>query len=678
MTLKRIILNSVKLGIFRHNMQMEKEALLKYVSKSFRASERYLQDAHDSYRMKQKFCWEGKQWDDREYQERITYGRRTITINMLPRYVNQILNDARLSIPTIKIKSLQVDGDEVNDKNTKVLDSIVSHIQVKGNAQIAYSTALKSAISGGYGFCKLAIDYIDKESFDLALIFERVIDPTMVFYDVSSEAIDASDWNYCIVKKLYTKEDFKLEYDNNPDELNTMYYDVDSLPDKTQEHESSKYIVYEAWIKEKTKNIMFLSLDGNKHTISMKEFKEHFGMEPEKAKEEMMIDNYRDVQDSRIYRVNIYNHHILDEIEWPGTMIPVIPIWGEEYISVNNKRMFRSAIDDSLEPQREYNFHRSAEAEMKGLQPLAPLLMPKGSIAEEDRNDWEESNLKPKVFLEFDPDVGGNYRPQRLPYSQISAGEQELSFASSNDLKETSGLSDASIGKRSNEVSGRAILARQRKGEIGTYVFNENMKNAMIYIGRLLIEAIPKVYKDQQAMKIVGQDLMGNRVTKDLDLSQMDWSVGKYDVFVEIGYGTMTQRDEVRENLILMMERLGPEAAAIIAPKFVQLLNFPGSDDIAKLFEVMLPPPVQNILRNNDEIENMGKDEIIFLFKRMEMDFKELEEQMQQMQQMMQMQEIEHKQDMEKEKLKSMTDIQEALIRANAQVEAANAKVMEV
>ena len=642
---------------------MNDQVLANYVEKSFKASEKYLKDIHEAYRKKQKFCWEGKQWDDWEYNDRISNGRRTLTINMLPRYVNQILNDARLSIPTIKIKSLQVSEDDNNEQKVKALDSIVSHVQIKSNAQTSYSTALKCAITGGYGFYKLGIDYLDQETFDLGLMFERVIDPTTVFYDVTSEALDASDWSYCIIKRYVTKDEFKMKYDEDPDEVMNQDYSGNSIRNREMMNEVNKYIIYESWVKERTSMLLFETLEGGqKQKMSQKEFKELYGMTANEAQENMFIGNQRMVDDIKVYICDMFNKVKMDEKEWPGKNIPVIPVYGEEYVAMNNKRMFRSAIDDALEPQKEYNFHRSAEAEMKGLQPLAPLLMPKGSVAEEDRSDWEESNRKPKVFLEFDSDVGQGYRPQRMMYSQISVGEQELAMQSSNDLRETSGLSDASVGKRSNEVSGRAILARQRKGEISTYVFNDSMRNAMIYTGRCILEAIPHVYNNQQSMKIVGRDLMGNMLNQELDLTQLDFNnFGQYDVYVEIGYGTTTQRDEIRENLILMMERLGPEGASIIAPKFVQLLNFPGADDVSKLFEVMLPPQIQNILADPNNIEQMDKDEIINMFKQMEFEYNNLQEQMQQMQQQMEMEQIKSQQEQEKIKLQGMIDSQQLI-----------------
>ena len=653
-------------------MQMNDQVLINYIEKNYKESEKYLKEIHDDYRKKQKFCWEGKQWDEIEYNERIRNGRRTLTINMLPRYVNQILNDARLSIPTIKIKSLQVSETENNETKVRALDAIVSHIQIKSNAQTVYSTALKCAISGGIGFYKLGIDYLNEESFDVGLMFERIIDPTTIFYDVNSESLDASDWSYCIIKRYFNKQEFKIKYDQDPDEVMNYDYTGHTIRNREMMNEVNKYIVYESWIKERVPMLLFETLDGRKMKMSQSEFKEQFGISAKEAQENMFIGNQRTVNDVKVYVCDIFNKVKLEEKEWPGKNIPIVPIYGEEYISTDNKRKFRSAINDSMDPQIDYNVHRSAVAEMEALQPLAPLLMPKGSIAAEDKNDWEEANRKPKVFLEFDPDVGNGFKPTRMIQSQISLGERDLAAQSSNDLKETSGLSDANLGRRSNEVSGRAILARQRKGEIATYVFNDSMKNAMIYTGRCILEAIPHVYNNQQSMKIVGRDFMGNMLNKELDLKKLDFNnFGQYDVYVEIGYGTTTQRDDIKENLLLMMERLGPEAASIVAPKFVQLLNFPGADDVAKLFETMLPPKIQNLLSDPKNIEQMDKEDVISMFKQIEFEYNQMQEQMQQMQQQMEIDKIKAQQEQEKIKLQGMIDTQQLILELQTKLQIA-------
>ena len=47
------------------------------------------------------------------------------------------------------------------------------------------------------------------------------------------------------------------------------------------------------------------------------------------------------------------------------------------------------------------------------------------------------------------------------------------------NMKSIMGLYDASLGARSNETSGRAILARERQGDVATFMYHDNL-NASI------------------------------------------------------------------------------------------------------------------------------------------------------------------------------------------------------
>ena len=62
---------------------------------------------------------------------------------------------------------------------------------------------------------------------------------------------------------------------------------------------------------------------------------------------------------------------------------------------------------------------------------------------------------------------------------QIEGALIEQADTAANDLNDISNLHEASLGKQSNEVSGRAILARQRVGETGTIVYQDNLELAI-------------------------------------------------------------------------------------------------------------------------------------------------------------------------------------------------------
>jgi hypothetical protein len=74
------------------------------------------------------------------------------------------------------------------------------------------------------------------------------------------------------------------------------------------------------------------------------------------------------------------------------------------------------------------------------------------------------------------------------------------------DMKDVTGLHDASLGARSNETSGKAILARQREGDVATYIYQDNLKAAIAECGKVIEEWIPQTYDTVREIRVLGAD----------------------------------------------------------------------------------------------------------------------------------------------------------------------------
>jgi hypothetical protein len=58
----------------------------------------------------------------------------------------------------------------------------------------------------------------------------------------------------------------------------------------------------------------------------------------------------------------------LQENDWPGQFIPIIPVYGDE-VDVEGKRYFRSLIRDAKDAQRMFNYWRTTTTELIALAP---------------------------------------------------------------------------------------------------------------------------------------------------------------------------------------------------------------------------------------------------------------------------------------------------------------------
>ena len=148
------------------------------------------------------------------------------------------------------------------------------------------------------------------------------------------------------------------------------------------------------------------------------------------------------------------------------------------------------------------------------------------------------------------------------------------------------GLHDASLGARSNETSGRAILARQREGDVSTFHYIDNLSRAIRHAGRILIDLIPKVYSAQRMVRILGPDgapalvevngqgaVPGGRI--------FDLAAGRYDLTVRAGPSFASRREEAASQMIELI-RAYPPAAPLIGDLLARNLDWPGADEVAR------------------------------------------------------------------------------------------------
>jgi hypothetical protein len=196
-----------------------------------------------------------------------------------------------------------------------------------------------------------------------------------------------------------------------------------------------------------------------------------------------------------------------------------------------------------------------------------------------------------------------------------SSGLLQAKAGASEDIKSTTGQYDASLGMRSNERSGKAILARQREGDVGTYHYGDNLARGVRHIVRQLVDLIPKVYDTQRVARIIGMDGetkmvklnpdQPEAVRKITDQNNPDVviekiynpNVGKYDVVVATGPGYATKRQEALEAMAQLLQG-NPQLWAVAGDLFIKNMDWPGAQEMSKRFAKTIDP---KLMSENDK-----------------------------------------------------------------------------
>jgi hypothetical protein len=292
---------------------------------------------------------------------------------------------------------------------------------------------------------------------------------------------------------------------------------------------------------------------------------------------------------------------VLDTIDWAGRFIPIVPVYGDE-VYLEGRRHLRSLVRDAKDPQRMFNYWRTTSTELVALAPRAPFIGPKGAF-KSDADKWASANTESHAYIEYD----GQVPPERQAFAGVPAGALQEAMNASDDIKSILGLFDASLGAASNENSGRAILARQREGDVSTFHFIDNLSRAIRHAGRIMIDLIPQVYSTPRMLRVLGPG--GEPLTVAVNQPSQptpqgasspaaplqavfDLSAGKYDLTVEAGPSFTTRREEAASQMIALIQAF-PQAAPVLGDLLAKNLDWPGADEIAQRLKLLLPPQLQ-------------------------------------------------------------------------------------
>jgi hypothetical protein len=87
---------------------------------------------------------------------------------------------------------------------------------------------------------------------------------------------------------------------------------------------------------------------------------------------------------------------VLEETDWPGMNIPIVPVFGEE-VKIGKRTVRHGLTRFARDPQRMVNYYSSAEAEVVALQPKAPWLATKRTSRKQEM--WASANTEAHPVL---------------------------------------------------------------------------------------------------------------------------------------------------------------------------------------------------------------------------------------------------------------------------------------
>ena len=532
--------------------------------------------------------------------------RPCLTINKLPQHVRMVTNEQRQNRPSGKV--IPAD-DNADVQVAAIYDGMVRHIEYMSDADVAYDTACENQVTYGEGYIRILTEYCDEDSFDQDLRIGRVRNSFSVYMDPMAQDPTGADAEFCFITEDLTKEEYEREYPNAAPLSSMLASGV-----------GDQYL--SQWLDENTVRIAeYFYYTHKKETLNLYPGNNSFfeGTPEDKDMKRMGVKPIRSRQVDRrkVMWMKTNGFEVLQEQEWAGKWIPVVRVIGNEF-EVEGQIYISGLVRNAKDAQRMYNYWTSQEAEMLALAPKAPFIGYGGQF-EGYEMQWKTANTTNWPYLEVNPDVTDGAGavlplPQRAAPPLPQTGLIQAKMGASEDIKSTTGQYDASLGVGGNERSGRAILAREKQGDTGTYHYVDNLARAIRHITRQLVDMIPKIYDTERIARIVGIDGEVDMVKinpeqpepvkeiRDMESGILiekiyNPGVGKYDVVVTTGPSYMTKRQESMDAMSQILQG-NPQLWAVAGDLFVKNMDWPGAQELADRLAKTIDP---KLLENGDK-----------------------------------------------------------------------------
>jgi len=587
----------------------------------------------------------GDQWPVELQNSRNLESRPVLTINKLDGYCRQVTNQQRQQRPRIKVHAT---NNEADVKTADVIEGMCRHIEVNSNADNAYDTGFDHAVRMGWGYWRITTDYVKEDSFDQEIYIDAIPNPFTVYFDPNSERVDGSDAERCLITTMMSKAKFRKLYPDNDDGTSFTQRGTGDSQSEWITKEDIRIAEY-FYVKRESATLYQLS-DGTSKFAEGKDFRARL-----EAAGIQIIGERKSFKRTIKWK-KLTAVEVIEERDWPGTYIPVVPVYGR-HVVIGDKRHKFGMIRHAKDAQRMYNFWQTTITESVALAPKAKWIMAEGQD-EGHESEWAAANVKSFPLLRYkQTDIDGNTAPppQRLQPEPPPSGVMAAAAGINTDIATLMGIYDPSQQMPGN-ISGKALNGQQQQVDLTNFDFYDNLTKSIAQTGKIILDLIPHIYDSQRVMRIIGADgkpdlVNINQPSQDdqgVYKVMHDMTVGQYDVVMDTGPGFNSKRQAAVDAMMPLVNG-NPELFKVAGDLVFRNMDFPGAEVIADRLAASNPM---------SQIDDKSP-----VPPQVQMQLKQNQAQMQQMQEQMQQMQMVIKQRQDIEQVKQDAETKRVLIK---------------
>ena len=461
--------------------------------------------------------WEPYWWNNNINKPRYTFDMTTPIVDQIAGEIEQADFDV----------SVAPAGGSASKDVAEVYDGIVRNIETISNASTIYSAAARGAVVCGYDAWRVVQKFADDNSFDQDLLIEPIgnaID--RVWFDPAAQLQDKSDSRYCFVLHPISTTEYKARWPEGSAQSVSDDREGDAYYDKAEVVVIGELL----YVEEEMRELVLMS-NGQVHEVN-----DDFEM----IRDELLMLGVQEVRRrerkfqkvcSRLFDASGW---LEDDRDTVFSYIPVVPVYANFKI-LENKTIYYGAVEKLMDSQRVLNYSLSREIEEGALAPRAKYWMTHQQAAGHELTlQTLNTNADPVQFYNADPTVANP--PPQIGGAQINPGLRNISEAMKGIIGMTAGLFAANMGNNPGLQSGVAIEKLQNKGDNGTHKYFKALEVAIAHTGKILVNAIPKVYDSEREMRLLYED--GSSEMKKINQEVIDGQTGRVVKMIDLSAGT--------------------------------------------------------------------------------------------------------------------------------------------
>ena len=570
------------------SLQYEDNVKKDYAPEGYETVEDYLKDVRETYERDYTADYEnrleaiedkkfavGDQWDPRVLEHRA--GLPCLVINSIPQFTAQLVGDWRQQRNAVKVLPAENGDIEV----AEMRGDLIRAIEYKSRADRVYDQAFESLVTCGDGAFRVAVEYAKDDVFDQDILVRPIEDALSVIWDRMSVDPTGRDARHCFVEDQIPREEFKRKWpEKDPSELGQkMTYTLR----RSGWFDNNTFRVVEHWRMIERERLICLFDDGFMSVITSDNLEEAIQQHGQPVKTRIAPCLY-----AQMHLVTGWGI-LSGPYEYKLNRLPIIRMTGRT-MNIEGIRLRYGLVRFMKDPARLRNFWRSVAAEQLGYAPKAQWIATESAIAGYEEQ-FRKAHLTRDPVLKVSDEavIGQNIQRVEPPAPQMALLQEAQ--VNSQDMKDVTGIHDASLGIRSNEVSGKAIQARQHEGDIASLTFYDNANAALLEGGDVMNQLIPQIYDGTRIIRTIGMDETPKlvKINDPMDPKSPNLTVGNYDVALETGPSYTTKREAAAQSMMDAVQ-VWPQLMQVAGDLVAKAQDWPGAQELAERLQKTIPP----------------------------------------------------------------------------------------